>query len=593
MDQPRDRTSSRSDSGTRSAAAWLKDPRVRAVGWVLAFACVLVGALVMLWPVLIAPLAADQRHMYAEAPGQTAGHWTRMFTIPIGDIRFRLNQGRFAPLAFIVQWVSYTGVTLMAMATSTSVATVQAAQKIVLLILSLGSVVGFAAALRGRTPAGTLVRFGRGALLLVAAAVTVLGAVGTQAQLQPANGWTTYAVLTYGAIIVGFGVPALALWLARRRTVAPSRLLTVLTVLVLGLVAAGLNSSYELYYVAVPVAVVTLALQPLAPAADRARERRAKLFVGGTLTALFLVALVAVRAAISYACASGPCYIGTSPKIDAGIVKTWLYNFGSSVPLSGRSEVLTTLKAVGQDTLPGPFSSPLVVFAFLAAGGLLLVRLLLGPLGLGRIVAPGTAGETADDAAVDTADETADETVDAPAARKALSVAALHGAIAALLIAFGSAAMMSISRQAQDVILSFGHVYRHTVVTWVALAATATFVALAIDLRATWRKSIVLWSAVALVAALVGGAVLPINLAATHAASVDPGTLAVTRIYDELVLADPSDAGEQRRCDAVRQARKGLAGKGPTSGRMLKGLYQIYRYKYGKPFCSSITIRGA
>jgi hypothetical protein len=552
----------------------LTTPGGRTVTGVLAAGALALGSLVLLWPVLIAPIAADQRFMYAEAPGRTSGQWLRMFWIPIEQIPSRLHQGRFAPLAYIAQWISYTGVTELSITTSTDIVSMQALQKVVLLVLALLAVVAFAASLRGRTAAGALVRLGRRRLVLVAAATCLLGAAGTQAQEQGRNGWITYAVLTYGAVVVDFAVVALVLWLARRRVSAPSRRLDVLIVLVLAVVAVALNSSYELYYVAVPVAVLALILQPVAPAGQQRAERRAKLFVGGVLTVLFAAALVAVRAAIAASCANGGCYIGTQPSLGVGVLRTWLLNLGSSVPVFGRTEVLQQFQDVGLGAVPAWFASPLVVFVVLAAAGLLALRLVLGPAYRGPQAPAGGAGPLT-------------------ATSRAVWTLGLQGALFSLCIALGSAALMSVSSQAQDVISTLGRPYRHTVVTWVALVLTGVMLVVALEARLRARQGVVLWGAVAVVAAVLGAAVLPLNLAATRAATIDPGTLAVSHVYDELVLGDTSSAGADRRCEVAHEAKAALKGTGPTAKRLLRGAYREYEYRYGQPYCASVKPTGA
>jgi hypothetical protein len=554
-------------------SGWQAGP-ARWVAAVAACLAVVAGSAVMLWPVLVAPLAADQRYMYALAAGQTSGHWSRMVTIPWDQIPDRLVQGRFAPLAFVVEWISYTGVTELSITSSTSLVTMQALQKVVLLVLALLAVLAFAASLRGRTDDGGLRGLGRRRLLLVAAGTCLAGAAGVQAQLQSPNGWVTYAVLTYGAVIVDFAVIALVLWLARRRVAAPSRRLTAATVIVLALVAIGLNSSYELYDVVVPVALLALALQPVAPASAARQGRSAKLFVGGVFVALFGVCLVAVRVAVSLACPPEGCYAGTTPALGSGVFSTWMYNVGSSLPLTGRDDVLAAVRAAGSGTTPTAFGSGLAVLVVVAGAGLVVLRLLLGGgrLGGGRL---GAAGDR----------------VRRTAGARAAGTAALHGALVCASLAVASAGVMSISAQAQSVITTFGHPYRHTPVTWIALAVGVVLVVVAVDALRSPRVGLAAWTALAVLATAVGAAVLPYNLAATRAANTDPGTLAVSRVYDELVLGDTDlKQGVERRCDDVRAAKKALNGRGPAVTLMLRGVYDEYRYRYGKAYCPTIHV---
>lgn len=541
----------------------------RTIGWFAAWTALVLGALVMLWPVLSAPINADQRYMYLEAPGRTAGHWTRMLGIPIVEIPQRLHQGRFAPLAFIVQWVSYTGVTLLSVATATPAYIVQGAQKLVLLLLGVASVVAFTASLRGRDARGRLVGVGRQQLVLVGAAVSLLTAVGTQAQGQFRNGWTTYAVLTYGAIVVGFAVPALALFLTRRVAATRRRAWRVVAVLLMVAVGFALNSSYELYYVVFPLTVLLVLVQPVShnvtdpdaePGTDRV-GRRARMLVLGALTVSFAVSFVAVRVAIGAACNDRSCYSGVKPQLGAHLLPTWGYNLLSSIPGSGRGRVAPDLShwdvAAWRDT-----QFWMVAVCVLAAAGLVGIRALQHRT-FGGTAAAGLAG------------------------------ALRQGAVYSLLLSLGSAAIMSISEQAQGFVTGVGITYRHTVVTWVAFVVSGVLLLIAADLTRQWRTSLALWTATAAVAALLSSLALPFNLAATRLENLRPGNQAVASIYDELNLGDPSRSGDERRCATIREIKADLSAPSSTQYRIVHGADLAYRYLQGRPYCSTLQLPGS
>lgn len=540
----------------------------RRTAWFVAVSALVVGSLVMLWPALVAPLGADQRFMYLEAPGRASGDWWRLITIPLHEIPMRLNQGRFAPLGYIVQWLSYGGVTQFSIATGTSIAVIQALQKLVLLGMCLGSVLAFTGLLRGRTRSGVVVAPGRRSTILIACATTVFVAAGTQAHDQSRNGWTTYAVLTYGAVIVGFGVPALCLWLLHRLALRPSTRWTILAVVLLVATGMALNSSYELYYAAFPAALIALVLQPVGEPGDRMLARRAKMLVGATLSGAFLVSFTAVRVAVHFACANKACYVGITPKLDATILQTWFYNVASSLPVAGIPQAGRTVAGQGFGSLPGPFSSPLVVFCLVAALGLVAVRLLVGT--------PSERERAGDRSPVPSAE------VD-----HARSRALLVGALVALALGLGSAAVMSVSAQAQVAINNVGEPYRHIVVTWVSIVVAGTLCLLAVDLRLGRRGGVALWTGAAAVAAVVSGIVLPVNLESTRAQNADPSTQAVMEVYQEVAEPDPTPAGAARRCEAAHLANRDLAGKGPIARRMLRGADRVYQRDFGKPFCAS------
>ena len=530
----------------------------RGLAWVAASLALLGGSLVMLWPVLVAPLNADQRFLYLEAPGRTSGHWVRLVTVPLLNVPNRLREGRFDPLSEFVQFLSYTGVTSLSVATSTPEAVVQGLQKLVLLVVCLGTVVAFVATLRGRTSAGELVRLDRRSLILVAAATLFVGAAGAQAQAQFRNGWTSYAVLTYGAVVLGFGVPALALWLTHTLARSPSRRWVAVAVVAMALVGVALNSSYELYYVGVPVAVLAVLIQPVGGPGQAVAARRAKALVAGSLVVAFAVSFVAVHLLVSAKTTSQ--YVGIKPSFGSGLLHTWWNNVASSVPGTGRAQAAHDVTKAGIGPLPAPFASPLVLWCFVGAAGLVSIRLLLPP-------------------------PLADSEV-----RRARMIALLQGAALATALALGSAAVMSLSVQAQQVIAAIGLPYRHTVVTWAGLATAVVLLLVAGDLWLSQRQGVTLWACSAVVVALLAGSLLPANFAATRAETLQRSDQIVDAVYREIVLGDPSAAGEARRCAAVRQIETGVGGSAYTRNQLIRGAYLSYQHFHGRPFCSTLPI---
>ena len=530
----------------------------RRLAWAAALFALISGALVMLWPVLVAPVNADQRYLYLTAPGRTGSHWLRLVTIPWHNIPTRLHEGRFDPLSEFVQFLSYTGVTNTSLATGTPEAVVQGMQKVVLVALAVLAVVLFAACLRGRTSAGALVSLDPRALGLISAGALLLGAAGVQAQAQFRNGWTSYAVLTYGAVVVGLGVPALALWLSQRLVRVPRRSSVVLAVGTMVAVGVALNTAYELFYVAVPVALLALVLQPVSASARSAAGRRAKLVVGGSLLAAFAVSYVLVHALVS--AETTQQYVGIKPSFGVGLLRTWWNNVASSIPGTGRAQAARDVSHAGLGGLPGPFASPLVLWCFVGGVGLLAIRLLLPRVATG-----------------------AD-------ARRAQTVALLQAAGLAATLALGSAAVMSVSVQAQQVIAGIGLPYRHTVVTWVGFAVAVVSLLVAADLWLTERGGIGLWAVASLLTAILGASLLTVNFEATRAERVSPSDQIVDSVYREILLGDPTAAGDRRRCAAVALVNKGVGGSAYTRNQIIRGAYLVYQHRFGRPFCSTVPI---
>jgi hypothetical protein len=187
----------------------------------------LVGSLVIMWPALAAPLNADQRYMYLNVPGRVQGDWLEIVRILWSEIPGRAEQGRMTPVGYFMQWLFYNGATELSVATGTPLIVLHGIQKVLIFAVAVMGVAAFVKSLRGRATDGQLVAPTRATVWLVVGGVVVLGAAGVQTHLQFRNGWLSYPVLTYGAVIVGFGVVALTLTLTRRlaeRTTSAVRL---------------------------------------------------------------------------------------------------------------------------------------------------------------------------------------------------------------------------------------------------------------------------------------------------------------------------------------------------------------------------------
>jgi hypothetical protein len=557
-----DRTADEIDVGDSP----LQRQRRRAVprwGIGLTVGAMLVGALVIVWPALSAPIHADQRYMYFRVPGQVQGDWLDIIRILWAEIPGRAEQGRMTPVGYLMQWVFYNGLTEFSVATGTPLLMLHGILKVLLFALAVLCVAAFVKSLRGRGPDGLLVSPSRPTVWLSVGGVIVLGAAGVQTHLQFRNGWLSYPVLTYGAVIVGFGVVALTLWLTRLMAERSTAARTATAVAAMVVVGLFLNLSYELYYAAFPAALLALFLQP-DPTGDRQRRSRvAKLVTGGTLTVTFLSTFVAIRVWLSDACVDG-CYIGTDFQLSGESVRMAWYNLTSSLPLSGRTEALEGLSRLGRDSLPLPFSSPLTIACILAGAALVAAWILIRG-GLGR-----------DN--VDDVDQTR---------MRAESGALVRGAVVAVALALGSVAVMSVSAQVPKIILGIGYPYRHTVITWVGLCVAGILTVIAIDLRFRSRVGVGLWAATAAMAVLVAGVMLPINLQATRAELLSPSILVTDPIHREITLGDPRPEADDRRCATIEALAEN--GVPPVSENFITDSAQMaYRYFYGVDYCSRI-----
>lgn len=556
----------RSRPHPRGPRAWLSEHRRVLIGIIAG--AVVVGVLVMLWPAVAAPLNADQRYMYLNASGRVQGNWLDIVGIPWSEIDYRARQGRVTPIGYIIQWFFYSFIAEFAVATGTPIVVLHGLQKILLFAVMVACVAFFAKSLRGRDRNGGLVGLSSSTIWIVVAATAVLGAAGMQAHLQFRNGWLTYPVLTYGAVIFGFGVPALALWLTRRMGERPTGWRTTVVVVAMLVTGIFLNVSYELYYAAFPATIVALLVQPSPRGSARKPARLAALTAGTVLTASFITCFLAIRRWTAGKCADD-CYAGVDAQLGAHTLETSWYNLASSLPLSGRSELLADISQLGFERLPGPFSSPLTFICVIAIVGLMGVRILAGP--------PASRQSSR-----------LDEDAVTPR-RPGQGGAAVRGAAVALVLGLGSAGIMSVSAQASEIILGIGYPYRHIVVTWVSLCVAGVLCLIAIDVVRP-LLGIGAWVAVTAAAILVIGTILPANLVATRAEHLGARSQVVDAIHREVVLGDRTRLGDERRCATLALLREYDVPLG-TQRRISTSAFGAYEYFHGAPYCSDPATR--
>jgi hypothetical protein len=529
----------------------------------LAVGAMLVGSLVIMWPALAAPLNADQRYMYLNVPGRVQGDWLEIVRILWSEIPGRAEQGRMTPVGYFMQWLFYNGATELSVATGTPLIVLHGIQKVLIFAVAVMGVAAFVKSLRGRATDGQLVAPTRATVWLVVGGVVVLGAAGVQTHLQFRNGWLSYPVLTYGAVIVGFGVVALTLTLTRRLAERTTVGRTALAVAAMVFVGLFLNLSYELYYIAFPAALLALLLQPNPTAHGRRRWRVAKLVTGGTLTVTFLSTFGAIRVWLSDACVD-QCYIGTEIQLGGESARMAWYNLASSLPLSGRFTAMEELTRLGRDGLPLPFSSPLTIACVLAGAAMVAAWLLIqrhrGRAATGEIDHKLMLAE---------------------------SGALLRGAAVALALALGSVAVMSVSAQVPEIVRGIGYPYRHIVITWIGLCVAGLLTVIAIDVRFRSRVGFGLWAAAAAAAVVVSGVMLPINLQATRAELLSPSIMVTDAIHREITLGDPQPEADERRCATIEALAEN--GVPPVSENFITNSAQrAYRYFYGVDYCSRI-----
>lgn len=526
--------------------------------WILtgALLAVSTGSLLLLWPVLFSPVAADDRYWFVENPVRTDLSMIEAVRYSFRETPTWLNLGRIAPLAFLARRVMLLATFKFSVATSTPIYVSQGLGKLFLLCLGLAACLAFVKSLRWRTESGVLVGMARRQILLIGVAMVPLVAAGSQAHTQFRNGWISYPVLTYGALTVVFSAAALVAW-CTRRVAERRRGAVVVAVISMALLGIALTTSYELYYVAFPLSIAVLFIFPYSPEKGDLDARRARIIVGGTLTLVFMSFLLGIRRLIAEACATGDCYVGTNVSFGPKLGATLWNNFFSSIPGSSHTRFLAELEELGQSARwPDSATPALVIVATLVVGGVVAAWMTL---------AKGAQSNS---------EVTAQR-------RLLLAVSGVAG-----LVGVGGALIMSVSTQAQDVIESVGFPYRHTVLTWVSISLAIVSLAFAAAMS-SWRHAS--WVAPVILVGLTFAAAsfsLPRNLVSNQVYRVIPANQAIEDIHWEVIAGDRSDLGDARRCETLERAEESITNPWLTN-RLVPAADAVFRRLNNLPYCST------
>jgi hypothetical protein len=524
-------------------------------------------AIALLVPVIAAPVNADDRYWYMMIGWRAEGSVLEVLRWSWEHLPVEVQSGRLATLAGFERRLVGMAVIEAAVATSIPVVVYQAMVKLVLASAGFLSCLAFVRSLRWRNADGRLVQAGRRTLLLVGVGGMLALAVGAQAHSQFRNGWTSYPVFTYGAVIVIFGSVALLLWLTRL-VADRSKATAAAAVVVLLLLAAATNLSYELVYPAVPVAAAALAVVPVTDRAHRSAGRRAKLVTGSAYLGGFAVIFIVIRLYLANACARNECYEGSQVDLGPETVRTVLYNVVTAVPGAGGTELLADLDAVGwadrYPVLPTMWS---VTVGLGAVAALLLVWWV-------------TRWDDLDSRSGDSVGHDG---------RRAEAVLLAVGAGLSLLVALGTAGVMGLSGQAQEIISEPGTAYRNTMVTWTALALALVLVVCATGIILPRRGGIVAWASLAVVIGTVGALTLPGNLMATRANRI--GLAVSEEINWEVALGDTTRGSDARRCALYEQLEDvGMAERARTA--VYVNANAAFDHYHGQAFCSDPAYPG-
>lgn len=520
--------------------------RLSILSWVVFVAL----SISMFLPTMSAPLEADDRYWYLNVSGAAFDSYWDIFTESVAEVPETIQEGRVAPLAFMARRALGRLTTQIAIAATLPIAVVHGVAKLGLLLASILSVFWFIKVLRWRSD-GSATPLRPETVKRVMVFFIALLVVGSQTHAPFRNGWVSYPVLTYGAVMVVFGTLAAVLWAARRLAIGkPNALLLAVGIAILG---AGLNLTYELYYVVVPLVPLSLYLIPLADEPNR--ESKARMTASITYLVSFGVVFAWLRVLISQACSTGDCYAGVEPEFSVETLTTTLRNLASAIPGDGAERVAAQALELGR--MPD-WSMPLATSLSLV--GPLLAIALVWLMGRGRSL-DGRQPRVNDGES------------------RALSAA---GAIS-LLVAIGSAAIMALSGQAQEVITSADLPYRNAVVTWASLALMISLLMGVMSLRTGRLVPTLLMAGVV---AWLGALTLPANSEAVHLYRTDPRVQVIERIHWEVVLGDPSPEGDSRRCDLYAQAEDSIF-TAWVDTTMKRGARDTFQHYHDRPFCST------
>lgn len=529
----------------------------------------LAGTFGLLLPVLFWAPAADDRYHYLLVLQQSGGTYPGIVDFVTSDIAYRLTEGRMTPVGFGVQRFSYLAVAQLAATTGLPVMVGHALVKVLMLALAVLTLWGLAGRLRvvlpRRATPSSLSPASRTVLTLV---FTVLVVCGAQLQHSFRNSWTAYPVLTMGAAAVCLGTVWAALAVAD--CWARGERWWPLAPLALALLGVTLALSYELWYVAVPLALIGLLMHT--PAGPRGGPGLTPARWGTALALLipFAAVLAWTRVRISRACAlpDADCYVGTQPDLGLGTVITFWRNLTGAIPGAGRSGARDRLsRTLPESAQDAAFTPPGILFGVLALTGLLLV---VGGAHLRRrATVPGAV--------------TPDDEEDAASQRPALVTLA----VLALALAFGAALAMSLSAQAQDVVTAREYPYRHTVTTWAGLAAAvAALATLGLGLRRPQGRLLLGVAPLVLLVVWAAAFVYPVNAALTRSAQQSPNTPWLQDVYASVLNPRPGASGEEQRCALLAEVDTILEETpGSWHVRLRPGMVEGFEVLWDRPYC--------
>lgn len=530
----------------------MTSPRLRP----LALAVYVAMILVVLAPVLLSSVGADDRYWLLIKGPQADGSFVSAFWEPIRHAFDFDNQPRSTALSFAERAV--LAMTTMKIATALAIPplVVWAAVKVALFVLMIVAARVFLGQIRYRGRDGAVRGLEPSSIAFVTILLPVTIAIGAKSQnVSSFNGWNNYPTITYGA----FSVYLLALALVLRLSRALDRRYArgvVPVVALMAFIGFVLNLSYELTALIVPLTLVVLVLQPSAHLDGSLWRRwrgRATVFL--SLAVSYTLVFWWIRRQISQmACrATDTCYEGTVVRIEP---RTLLDNFVGALP--GNNAALVT-EQVERAGVPFPHAS-----VASAAVGVLAVAAAWVLWSTWRRRDGG--GEAHDDT------------------RGLLAVVVVAATMAA-----GSTVITGISERAVEGLTDGSVSYRSGVVTWSSLALLGLVV---VRLLARSRRRVVgLGAYLALTAVLVGcvALYLPRNVVSAQLNRAEASSVFADTIHSEVVTGDLKPRADARRCAAIAAEleRHGTGAMPGSVQPIIDGAYLSFEMFHDAPYCST------
>jgi hypothetical protein len=508
----------------------------RVPSW-LAWVLVTIGVVGLLLPWVLSPVNSDERYHYPAAPVRMADNVLNVLPWTIDDMGWRMARGRIAPVGVFFQHVIYLLGMQFAFSAGVPLFVVHGIVKVLLLAAAVGSFALLLTQLRRRNGEHLDART-RATAVLVFAALLVLGVTASS---PFRNGWTTFIVLCIGGITLMFLVGAAALWALRgwSRWGVLGKALSGVGMLVLGVVTM---LSYEMHWAAIPFAAILLAFGGRAIWPHR-------LILIAILGSGWLAAVLWTRTLI--AAASTSTYPGLEVDLGGPVAKVMALQVLNAVPGSGIRHAAQTV-ADGLP-VPQPFEGGGWLWGILVALGLVLL-LYKRPL-------PGIEEVGAD--------------------RHPLIVLSAAFATSAL----AAAAILSVSRQAHEIVTFLGATYRGTPWIWACCAGVLTAGLLILPGGHRSRRAAIV-AVPAAFAVLVGVFVWPYTVTAIQTQRTSRHIQIWEQAQVELITGSAAPVAVAHRCQLAAEAID-WAGNSAYRGQFLKLYEASFTHQWGRPWCES------